>query len=78
MERHPMFMDYRLVIVKMTILPKADDDTTKNGFSALPIKIPVVYLRKWKKSILKIRWNFKERQIAKTILKKNIWRTYTS
>ena len=50
----------------MSILPN-----TIYRVNEIPIKIPMAFLQKQKKKILKFIWNLKGPQIANTILKKN-------
>lgn len=65
MERHPMFMDWKANIAKVTILPK-----TIYRFSAIPSKIPMVFFVEMEKAIPKFIWNCKTPLRVKNRLKK--------
>jgi hypothetical protein len=64
-ERSPMLMIGRINRVKMSILPKVI-----YMFNSIPIKIPMILLKRLKKSAVKFIWKHNWLRIAKAILSK--------
>ena len=62
MERHPVFMDWKAILLRYYYDPKQ---------SPIPTKIPRMLFANIEKSILEFIWNLKGPPNSQTILKKN-------